>query len=518
MAASLTALVNRRVMGEHGLREGLAVLIDGARIAAVCPADDPRVSQATTHDLGGKLLLPGFIDVQVNGGGGLLFNDDPTVETLRGIAAAHRTFGTTGLLPTLITDTRETMRRALEAVDAAIEQGVPGILGIHLEGPFLAGARKGIHDSTLFRPLDEEDLALITAPRTDDAPDAELVAARREALEKEAALEAAKRRVEGLDRAIDVFERDQAATQELYDAAVKQLEAAKTAETAIIAQMKERSEAGATADEMARLEARRLEAEASLEAARRDVEAGNLPAEVADDRDDGHRLEVTDAERKARIVLHERERLALVRQRFLVDRVVRPTPLELRHVVDDRERDRDRRALGLREARGVDGQRLAVVGRCDRRTRARGGDRAGAGQRHATCESRRGAASPVRLAAILAMLVATAAPGRAAGDAITRFTDIAPALLACWRPPAGTEGMEITVVFGFRRDGALLGPPRISHARLTGDLDLRKRFVASALAAVADCTPLRFAPSLGGAVAGRPFAMLFRALSRGARA
>jgi N-acetylglucosamine-6-phosphate deacetylase len=165
MAASLTALVNGRVMGEHGLREGLAVLIDGARIAAVCPMDDPRVAQATAHDLDGTLLLPGFIDVQVNGGGGLLFNDDPTVETLRGIAAAHRPFGTTGMLPTLITDTRETMRRALEAVDAAIEQGVPGILGIHLEGPFLAGARKGIHDSTLFRPLDEEDLALITAPR-----------------------------------------------------------------------------------------------------------------------------------------------------------------------------------------------------------------------------------------------------------------------------------------------------------------------------------------------------------------
>jgi N-acetylglucosamine-6-phosphate deacetylase len=101
----------------------------------------------------------------VNGGGGLLFNDDPTVDTLRGIAAAHRRFGTTGLLPTLITDTREVMKRALHAVDAAIEAGVPGVLGIHLEGPFLAGTRKGIHDSTLFRPLDEDDLALICTPR-----------------------------------------------------------------------------------------------------------------------------------------------------------------------------------------------------------------------------------------------------------------------------------------------------------------------------------------------------------------
>jgi N-acetylglucosamine-6-phosphate deacetylase len=153
------------VLGDHGPREGLAVLVEGERIHAVVPADDPRVARAARVGLGGKLLLPGFIDVQVNGGGGLLFNDAPTVDTLRGIAAAHRQFGTVGLLPTLITDTAEKMRAALEAVDAAIAQGVPGILGIHLEGPFLAPARKGIHDAGLFRPLDDDDLALIARPR-----------------------------------------------------------------------------------------------------------------------------------------------------------------------------------------------------------------------------------------------------------------------------------------------------------------------------------------------------------------
>lgn len=165
MSTPVTALVNGRVMGEHGLRNGLAVLLQGERILAICPVDDPRVAVATPHDLRGLMLLPGFIDVQVNGGGGLLFNDSPTVETLRGIAAAHRPFGTTGLLPTLITDTAEVMGKALDAVDAAIEQNVPGILGIHLEGPFLAGARKGIHNSELFRPLDEHDLAMICQPR-----------------------------------------------------------------------------------------------------------------------------------------------------------------------------------------------------------------------------------------------------------------------------------------------------------------------------------------------------------------
>jgi N-acetylglucosamine-6-phosphate deacetylase len=157
------ALVNGRVLSDHGPREGLAVLVEGGRIAALVAQGDPRVAAARRHDLQGNLLLPGFIDVQVNGGGGLLFNDAPTVETLRGIAAAHRRFGTTGLLPTLITDTAAKMHAALEAVDAAIEQGVPGILGIHVEGPFLAPARKGIHDASLFRHPDADDLAMLAA-------------------------------------------------------------------------------------------------------------------------------------------------------------------------------------------------------------------------------------------------------------------------------------------------------------------------------------------------------------------
>jgi N-acetylglucosamine-6-phosphate deacetylase len=162
--AAPLALVNGRVLGDHGPHDGLAVLLQGERIAAVLADDDPRVREAQRHDLQGRLLLPGFIDVQVNGGGGLLFNDAPSVDTLRGIAAAHRRFGTTGLLPTLITDTADKMRAALAAVDAAIAQDVPGILGVHLEGPFLAPGRKGIHDASLFRHPDAHDLALLAAP------------------------------------------------------------------------------------------------------------------------------------------------------------------------------------------------------------------------------------------------------------------------------------------------------------------------------------------------------------------
>ncbi len=165
MTRPITALINGRVLTDHGPQDGLVVLVRGERIEAITHADDPRVGSAQAHDLKGRLLLPGFIDVQVNGGGGVLFNAEPTVEALATISAAHRKFGTTGFLPTLITDTAEVMRKALDAVDAAIEQGVPGVLGIHLEGPFLATARKGIHDASLFRLPDADDLAAITRNR-----------------------------------------------------------------------------------------------------------------------------------------------------------------------------------------------------------------------------------------------------------------------------------------------------------------------------------------------------------------
>ncbi|MGL4241088.1 MAG: N-acetylglucosamine-6-phosphate deacetylase, partial [Beijerinckiaceae bacterium] len=105
------------------------------------------------------ILAPGFIDVQVNGGGGLLLNDDPSVGTIRAIAAAHRAFGTTGLLPTLITDAPEKLRQLAAAAPAAM--AVPGVLGFHLEGPFLNPARKGIHPEQHIRPMMAEDEGLL---------------------------------------------------------------------------------------------------------------------------------------------------------------------------------------------------------------------------------------------------------------------------------------------------------------------------------------------------------------------
>jgi N-acetylglucosamine-6-phosphate deacetylase len=114
-------------------------------------------------DLQNHHLVPGFIDAQVNGGGGVLFNNTPTVEGIAAIARAHRRFGTTGLLPTLISDDVDTMRKAVAATREAIAQGVPGVLGIHLEGPYLAPERKGTHDASVFRVPDADEIALATS-------------------------------------------------------------------------------------------------------------------------------------------------------------------------------------------------------------------------------------------------------------------------------------------------------------------------------------------------------------------
>lgn len=158
------ALVNARVLTEEGWHDDMAVVLDGEHIAALLPASDPSLQDMPRQDLGGALLLPGFIDVQVNGGGGVLFNEAPTVETIRRIGAAHRRYGTTGFLPTLISDDLDVMRAALTAVEQALEQGVPGVLGIHLEGPYLAPARKGVHDPKYFHVPGSEELALLCAP------------------------------------------------------------------------------------------------------------------------------------------------------------------------------------------------------------------------------------------------------------------------------------------------------------------------------------------------------------------
>lgn len=137
------AIVAERIFDGSAWRHDVGVLVEAGRIVRIVgageiPANYPRVLLPS-----GAFLAPGFIDLQVNGGGGMLLNDDPTAEAMRAIARAHRPFGTTALLPTLITDTREKIRVAIAAAKQAA--AADGVLGLHLEGPFLNPARAGVH-------------------------------------------------------------------------------------------------------------------------------------------------------------------------------------------------------------------------------------------------------------------------------------------------------------------------------------------------------------------------------------
>jgi N-acetylglucosamine-6-phosphate deacetylase len=163
---SITAFSNGAIFSGDGLVRDSALLVDDEHISAIVPANDARVRNATLVDLRGRLLLPGFVDVQVNGGGGVLFNDVPTIDGIRQIARAHARFGTTGFLPTLISDDLAVVATAIAAVDAAIAAGVPGVLGIHIEGPYLNERRKGVHNSAHFLELGREAVALLCSLRS----------------------------------------------------------------------------------------------------------------------------------------------------------------------------------------------------------------------------------------------------------------------------------------------------------------------------------------------------------------
>ena len=157
------ALGNGRVLLDEGFVDGRVVLVEDGKVADICGMGDARIGDARRVDLAGALLVPGFVDSQVNGGGGVLFNDDPSVATIRTIGSAHRRFGTTSFLPTLISDDLSVLLRAIGAVRDAIAGGVPGVAGVHLEGPFLSEAKKGTHDHTKFRDLDRDAVAMLSS-------------------------------------------------------------------------------------------------------------------------------------------------------------------------------------------------------------------------------------------------------------------------------------------------------------------------------------------------------------------
>jgi len=159
------ALTGTRVFTGAEFLDHHAVVLENGRIDCVCTADeiDPDIPLLP---LDGGVLAPGFIDLQVNGGGGVLFNNSPTVRSLQTILAGHRQGGTTALLPTLITDTPDVQRQGLEAVQHAIQQGLDSVLGVHLEGPFLDKERRGVHRENYVRALNEEDIGWLKSAAT----------------------------------------------------------------------------------------------------------------------------------------------------------------------------------------------------------------------------------------------------------------------------------------------------------------------------------------------------------------
>lgn len=158
-----TAVIGAALVLPDRVLRGHALLLAGDRIAGIVP-DEALPAGHPQVDLEGGWLLPGFIDTQVNGGGDVLLNDRPDVGGFRAIAAAHRRFGTTGLLPTLISDTPNVVDTAIAASEAAIADGVPGVLGIHVEGPHLNPGKRGIHDAAKFTAIDEQVIARLTVP------------------------------------------------------------------------------------------------------------------------------------------------------------------------------------------------------------------------------------------------------------------------------------------------------------------------------------------------------------------
>ena len=133
-----------------------ALIIMNGKVVEIIPEEkvDPSTDQIV---LAGGLLTPGFVDLQVNGGGGVLFNDNPSLENLKTICEAHAKLGTTSIMPTLISDSPEVHKRAISVIIDALYYPIKGLVGLHLEGPHLAVARKGAHEERFIRPMKELD-------------------------------------------------------------------------------------------------------------------------------------------------------------------------------------------------------------------------------------------------------------------------------------------------------------------------------------------------------------------------
>ena len=159
----MKVLYGARIFDGERLHDDYALVVEGGSIQALVRFED-RPRGGKQIDLGGGVLSPGFIDWQINGGGGVLFNTEPTVEGIAAIAAAHRRAGVTAFLPTVVTDAPRVLAQALAAAREA-RTHVPGALGVHVEGPFIDPKRKGVHPAEFIRPMEEKDANALIAGR-----------------------------------------------------------------------------------------------------------------------------------------------------------------------------------------------------------------------------------------------------------------------------------------------------------------------------------------------------------------
>jgi N-acetylglucosamine-6-phosphate deacetylase len=156
------AITGATIFDGNGLISNRAVVIEQGRIQGVLPANELDASWEQ-RNLDGGIIAPGFIDLQVNGGGGELLNNNPTAAALKAMLAGHRQGGTTGMLPTLISDSQAQQKACVQAVAAAIADQMPGILGVHIEGPFFDMEKRGIHNRDHIRTMEQSDIDWLTS-------------------------------------------------------------------------------------------------------------------------------------------------------------------------------------------------------------------------------------------------------------------------------------------------------------------------------------------------------------------
>ena len=162
-AVSPKVFFGARLFDGQTMRDDCALVVDkGAVVGLASTGERPRAGEQI--DLGGGVLSPGLIDWQVNGGGGVLFNATPTARAAATIAAAHRRSGVTSIVPTVITDSPAVLAAALAAASEAVGQG-SGVLGVHVEGPFIDPRRKGVHLAEFIRPMRERDVEQLVAAK-----------------------------------------------------------------------------------------------------------------------------------------------------------------------------------------------------------------------------------------------------------------------------------------------------------------------------------------------------------------